>query len=380
MKVLFLSSMSGYPWGGSEELWSQAALALAPRAGFDVVASTKLWPTEHARLSRLRDAGVATNFWTDRRSWTSRLVHKIVPRNQHLETIRSVAPDIIINSNGWNAPGVEVARALLSSCKPYVTICQANHAEWFFPDEVRDVYADFYGAARANIFVAKDNLRFLEAQLGCRVPRSCVVRNPLGQSVKSLSRQELPFAWDGGDGPIRLASVARLHPPSKGQDILLEVLAAPKWIGRDWRLDVYGQGPYSSTVRQLIQMHGLEARVSLKGHTDDVADVWRTHDLLLLSSRYEGLPLSLVEAMMCGRPAVATDVGDIRELLKDGETGFLAPAPTAALFDSAMERMWEQRGSLHALGAKAHQLARDWIAEDPGEALSGLIERELAAC
>ena len=57
----------------------------------------------------------------------------------------------------------------------------------------------------------------------------------------------------------------------------------------------------------------------------------------MLPSRFEGLPLALVEAMLCPRPAVVTNVAGNTEVIEDGETGFVAAAPTAGHLDEAME-------------------------------------------
>ena len=58
--------------------------------------------------------------------------------------------------------------------------------------------------------------------------------------------------------------------------------------------------------------------------------IWAEHHALVLPSRFEGMPLVVVEAMLCGRPCIVTDVGGNAELIRDGINGFLAKAPTGA--------------------------------------------------
>ena len=78
--------------------------------------------------------------------------------------------------------------------------------------------------------------------------------------------------------------------------------------------------------------------------------IWKENHILVLPSRYEGLPLVLVEAMWCGRPAVVTDVGGNAELCRDRQTGFVAQSATLASVAEAMERAWEARSDLEADG------------------------------
>jgi glycosyltransferase involved in cell wall biosynthesis len=90
----------------------------------------------------------------------------------------------------------------------------------------------------------------------------------------------------------------------------------------------------------------------------------------VLPSRHEGLPLSLVEAMLAGRPTIATDAGGIAELLTDNETGFLAAAPTVAAFSDALERAWAARARWPQLGATARMRAQATVPVDAPAALA----------
>jgi glycosyltransferase involved in cell wall biosynthesis len=93
--------------------------------------------------------------------------------------------------------------------------------------------------------------------------------------------------------------------------------------------------------------------VRFRGQVSNIEEIWKENHLLVLPSRYEGLPLALVEAMWCGRPAVVTDVGGNAELCTDGETGFVASAATVSSVGEALERAWQQRSSWQDLGKAA---------------------------
>ena len=90
---------------------------------------------------------------------------------------------------------------------------------------------------------------------------------------------------------------------------------------------------------------------------------------------FEGMPLTVVEAMLCGRPCIVTDVGGNRELVRDGINGFIAKATTVELLDEAMNRAWENRARLREMGRINAKDVRQFVSRDPGEDLA----RELAA-
>ena len=107
--------------------------------------------------------------------------------------------------------------------------------------------------------------------------------------------------------------------------------------------------------------------VEFPGHREDIEEVWSKHHAMVLPSRQEGMPLTLVEAMLCGRACIVTDVGGSRELVRDDVNGFLAKAPTVELLDEAMNRAWESRGRLREMGGRAAEDVRKWVSADPAE-------------
>jgi glycosyltransferase involved in cell wall biosynthesis len=156
-----------------------------------------------------------------------------------------------------------------------------------------------------------------------------------------------------------------LDPPSKGQDILFEALSGQPWSGRFWHLSLFGEGPCVETLKRLVERFGIAQRVTFAGQVSDIVEIWKTHHVLVLASRYEGMPLALVEAMLCGRAAVVTDVAGNAEIVCDGLTGFLAEAPTAASFRAALERMWARRAELESMGKAAASSIRKKVRHDP---------------
>jgi glycosyltransferase involved in cell wall biosynthesis len=77
------------------------------------------------------------------------------------------------------------------------------------------------------------------------------------------------------------------------------------------------------------------------------------------------MPLSLVEALMCGRPALVTDVAGHAELITDGENGFVAEAASVRHIDEALQRAWAQRENWRTMGQTAAQRIRQQAPADP---------------
>jgi glycosyltransferase involved in cell wall biosynthesis len=155
-----------------------------------------------------------------------------------------------------------------------------------------------------------------------------------------------------------------LDPESKGQDILFEALSQPQWAARRWRLSLYGEGSKRNGLERLAQRLGICDRIEFAGFVP-VEEIWAQNHVLVMPSRFEGLPLAIVEAMLCGRPVVATDVAGHAEVIEDGATGFLAGAPTPASVALALERFWARRAEAEAIGMAASKRIRQLVPPDP---------------
>ena len=122
--------------------------------------------------------------------------------------------------------------------------------------------------------------------------------------------------------PPRMVMIGRFA-EQKDHATLFRALA--QLLERDWSLDLVGEGPLRDSAEALVVELGLEDRVSFLGMRTDVSQLLARAQVYVLSSRWEGLPRSIIEAMRAGLPVVASDVGGVAELVEDGSTGSLAP-------------------------------------------------------
>lgn len=359
-------------WGGSEMCWAAAAEKLV-RRGANVSISVKDWGQPVKELERLGRAGCRI-FLRPEPTLPGRIRRLVTRRPPQWSCVRPVASgaDLLIVSQGGTHDGLWWSETVHSFDIPYVVIVQSASDQWWPTDDARDRLAPYYEGARAVYFVSEANRALVRQELVSPLERARVIRNPF--NVRYDARPPWP------EGPIdrlQLACVARLEMRQKAQDLLIEVLKLPHWQERNVHLTLVGSGLNADSLRKLIEMSGLK-NVEVGGFAEDIEQVWARHHALILSSRFEGMPLSLVEAMLCGRPCIVTDVGGNRELVRDGVNGFLAKAPTVESLDEALNRAWENRQRLCEMGEQAAVDVRRWVSADPVEdlvrELMGLVE------
>jgi len=375
-RLAFVSTMGGFPWGGSEALWADAARA-ALADGHQVLACVHAWPETPAPVSALAAAGatlVRRPPPAARRSFAARLRDRLgrsLARrsDRAIERVLAWRPDVIVVSQGHTYEALEqpgLGERLAAAGVPYVLVCQLNSDLQTPAAGARARAERFLAGAARLVFVAEENLRLAERQLGRTLANARVLRNPV-----HLARPA-PLPWPAR-ARARIACVARLDVRYKGQDLLLEALAAPAWRARDLECRLYGAGPDRAHLARLLARHGLAGRVRLMGHVADVAAVWRECHLLALPSRAEGTPLALVEAMLCARPALVTDVGGNGEWIEEPDCGFVAAAATVRSLAGALERAWVRRADWRAMGARAHRRAAGRVDPVPGRTLLALL-------
>jgi glycosyltransferase involved in cell wall biosynthesis len=122
--------------------------------------------------------------------------------------------------------------------------------------------------------------------------------------------------------PPRIVSVARLEAP---KDPVTLLRALENIRAQPWELDLVGDGPLEPELRRLAAGMGIADRVRFLGYVCDPAEVLARAQLFVLSSRSEGFPRSVLEAMRAGLPVVASAVGGIPEAVSDGIEGLLVP-------------------------------------------------------
>ncbi len=177
-------------------------------------------------------------------------------------------------------------------------------------------------------------------ELGGRVPSGCGFAIPNGVEHERFTffpdkRSKQRSVWGKGEGDVLLGVVGRLD-PQKNHRLLLDAL---RRVGDDMPdVCVVFIGDGLAEYRQAVQAHadalGLASRVLWAGASDDLAAVYSALDFVCLSSVAEGFPNVIAEAMCAGLPCVATDVGDVADLM--GDCGWTVPAGDARALADAL--------------------------------------------
>lgn len=166
-----------------------------------------------------------------------------------------------------------------------------------------------------------------------------------------------------GERPV-IVMIGRLV-AEKGYPELVEAmrpLDAYLWIVGE-RLPSDHAGAIDDTLQRVEHDPELRGKVRLLGYRSDVPELLRAADIFVLPSHREGMPRSIIEAMLTGLPVVATDIRGSREQVVDGETGLLVPVNAAGALSSALQKVVADPALRQRLGAAGLARARDKYVE-----------------
>ncbi len=207
--------------------------------------------------------------------------------------------------------------------------------------------------ATAKIICVSERDRELALQFHVGRPDQLVVIHngvnpqPFGQADGARARQQ----W-GLEGTLVLTFVGRLATP-KDPLILLKAIQNLS----ESKLILVGYGPLQPRVKRFIRQNGLANRVVLAGERRDIPEILAASDVFVFPSRWEGLPLTIIEAMMAGLPVVASRVGGLPELVEEGVTGFLVPPGDPQGLAKVLQRLLDDEELRRCMGEAGRQRA-----------------------
>lgn len=366
MRIGVLSTCEHYAWAGTEEVWYHFA-ERALRDGHSVLLAAHVDVARSDQVRELQTKGLevcARNPTKPQRlyMWKERI------RSEMSQL--SNCDVIIINAGSLfdtlNLPwiGGMVSR-LHEQKKRIIYFCHfcaeslpaTNHSAVAIQNLTTQV-SDW-------VFVSEHNRDLARRQLASSLPRAEVVMN--GPRLRLSG--PLPVA----DGPLTMGCVARLETRWKGHDVLLACMADKDVRRSGLRLNIYGSGPDEEYVQRLIDHYDVSTSVSMKGYVRNMESVWGECHAMALASHGEGTPLAVLEAMMCGRITITTDVGGNLEVLEDGVTGFVADAATPRSFLRTLRVALARSTDWGSMGAAAHAAAVRLADADPAGRLLKLV-------
>ena len=258
--------------------------------------------------------------------------------------VREVRPRLLLSALPRADAAVLYGTGPAGAFAPVVVAVHNNIGMAYSAPQIARVKA-LYPRADALVAVSHGAARELARTLDMGEDGVHVIPNPVPLAeIERLSGAEAPHAWFGEGEPPVVLSVMRAS-PQKDPDTLIDAFARVR-RGRPVRLAFLGAfpKPYRAELRARAARLGVADDLSFLGFDENPYPYMRRAAVVALSSRWEGLPLTLVEAMACGTPVVSTDSPHgPREILEDGKWGALVPVGDAAALARALEETLDGR-------------------------------------
>lgn len=202
-------------------------------------------------------------------------------------------------------------------------------------------------------------------ELGVCEPRQITaIPNGIGEIARSAGADLYRLRGELGahDGDLLILSMARLA-PDKGLKYLIEAAAALPLNAHPVRIVIAGDGPIREELEQFARKLNVSDRVVFTGFREDVGDLLAASDLVVLPTLREGLSISLLEAMVAGKPIITTSIGSQREVASHGEMALLVPPGDTLALSEAIFRLAGNPGLMVRLGANARSVYESFYTE-----------------
>lgn len=261
----------------------------------------------------------------------------------------------LVHAHGYKAD-VYTYFALRGTKVPFVSTCH----NWLKDGPLVSCYGmvdRFVLRSYAAVIAVSDEVKAQLLKAGVRNDKVHLIRNgidlrPFGSATPSLrvgssSANALTVGWIG-----RLSR-------EKGADIFLRAAAIVLAVVPDARFVIVGDGPDLSMLKDLMQKLDIEENVSFVGRRGDMPGIYASLDVMVSSSRQEGLPMAILEGMASSLPLVATAVGDVPTLVLDGRTGITVPSEDVELLAAGIVKLLEDSEMRERYGKAARKLVEE---------------------
>jgi len=306
----------------------------------------------NAYLDAVRARGIEVHPIEAAHAWDPRLLGRLVSlireRNIHIVHAHDYLTDILTRAVSWRVPV-----ATMSTVHGWIT--NTTRSRMY----VKVSQLALRGLDRVVAVSEQTRVRVLAA--GIPADRVTVIHNAIvAQNYQPANFERGAFRRQADISPeaVVIGNIGRLS-PEKGQREFLQ--AAAPLARQDARLHLVlaGSGPDEASLKSLTAELGLDGRVTFTGHLHDVRPVYRDLDILALTSFTEGFPNVILEAFCMDVPVLASDVGGVREIITNGETGVLVRAGCTDEIAAGLRHLVTERTDGKRLAAAGKQRVMD---------------------
>lgn len=368
--IVFYSTNWEWAWGAPDYVWPEAARRLRQQE-HAVTAVVHPGCLSRPEIQNLRAAGCTIleqpprPIAGGRSAPFRRAMRNRDPRLRRLrhQLREAKNPHYFINQGGSYDILVEpeLQESIRQPGASYDLFFRSNQPAPPFSAEPRQTCIELFDRARRCWFNSRWTQEITESQLLHRLGNAGVFPH----RIRFAHDAPLPWPAPGTPDRVRLAAVSRIDVHHKGLDVLLEALAHLPTDFPAWTLGVFGEGPDLPYLQGLARWLKLEDRVTFHGHVQNIQEIWSEYEMLILTSRYEGLGVAMLEAMACGRPVLRTPYGGFAEWMVEGKTGFRCPAAEPDLILAALQSAVAERPRWPEMGRAAHARIQELLPVDP---------------
>ena len=353
MKLVYIFS-SFAAKGGTERIFCDKMNWLAEVAGYEIVFVTYEQgnhPFAYPLSNKIRHVDLNTRFFT---TGTMPLLKRIrfkftMPRlfkHRLRKLLDEIQPDVVVSTTY----ALPLFREILS--QPYRHVVESHvcyyqlllqkkftHISWLDRKIARHLLEMLKRCEKVVVLTHKD------AACWKGYDNIEVIHNVVTNYPEKIT--------DVADRPKRIIAVGRLH-EQKGFDLLIQSWQLIAARHPDWQLVVYGHGGDLQKLQQQLEKAGLTSSMTFAGATDNIYKEYQNSAFYVMSSRYEGWGLVLVEAMSCGLPCVSFDCPyGPSDIIRDGEDGFLVENGNIQQLAEKMELLINNKELRERLGVRA---------------------------
>jgi glycosyltransferase involved in cell wall biosynthesis len=374
MRIAVIPTIRTFPWGAPGHCMGELVKALS-QAGHEVLWLVAPIDLDHPEVKSLAARGVrvvalpeAPTRYVRFAKTRQRLRNWRQSSRPLAEIVDGFDPQhIFVNQGGtWCGLQDEFWNCLSQRAGLYSLICHLNQPQSPLEPRMLARASQLIAGSRKVYFASTWVQHLAEMQIA--------------SSIRQAARFQCPVRFDFADplpwptsSAMRLAMVSRLDAFHKGMDVALEALAELRVEGMDFVLTIYGSGADEEYLRRLAKFLAIDDRVVFAGYTSDLKALWSKEEILLLTSRFEGLAVSMLEAMGFGRPVIRTSYGG-SEWIEDGVNGYVCPAAEPGLLRDTIRRAIAERSRWPEMGRRAHEKVQRDLDPNPAAVFLKALE------